>query len=174
MSNLTLPVYHPRNHDCLSMTNCARRVTLSPCLCAGRQFIIRVSANRQRLTHVEIINEYARMGFYCKDLFIVVRPNKPGVSRIKKHNPAAAPLLLKQALDARLRQLDPDSEPQDTARRLTAELGHDSIFSVYFGAMLDEQYRKNGYKWEVQWEVCRDATENALSILDEYDDTCRR
>ena len=43
-----------------------------------------VSANRQNLTHVEIINEYARMGFYCKDLFIVVRPNRPGVSRLLK------------------------------------------------------------------------------------------
>jgi DNA methylase len=41
-----------------------------------------VSANRQRLTHVEIINEYERNGFYTKDLFIVVRPNKPGVSRL--------------------------------------------------------------------------------------------
>ena len=92
----------------------------------------------------------------------------------QKHNPAAAPLLLKRALDVRLRQIDPDSEPQDTARRLTTELGHDSISSVYFGATLDEQYRKNGYKWEIQWEVCRDATESALSILDEYDDARRR
>lgn len=47
-----------------------------------------VSANRQHLTHVEIINEYAAIGFYCKDLFVVVRPNKPGVSRIKKQNHA--------------------------------------------------------------------------------------
>ena len=47
-----------------------------------------VSANRQHLTHVEIINEYALIGFYCKDLFVVVRPNKPGVSRIKKQNHA--------------------------------------------------------------------------------------
>lgn len=41
-----------------------------------------VSANIQRLTHVEIINEYADLGFYAKDLFVVVRPNKPAVSRI--------------------------------------------------------------------------------------------
>ena len=41
-----------------------------------------VSANRQNLTHVEIINEYERMGFYCKDLFIVVRTNRPGMSRV--------------------------------------------------------------------------------------------
>ncbi len=43
-----------------------------------------VSANRQNLSHVEIINAYAQMGFFCKDLFIVVRPNRPGVSRILK------------------------------------------------------------------------------------------
>ena len=43
-----------------------------------------VSANRQNLTHVEIITEYAELGFYCKDLFIVVRTNRPGVSRVKK------------------------------------------------------------------------------------------
>lgn len=41
-----------------------------------------VSANRQNLTHVEIINECAIMGFYCKDLFVLVRANKPGVSRV--------------------------------------------------------------------------------------------
>ncbi|MCI0561570.1 MAG: site-specific DNA-methyltransferase [Nitrososphaera sp.] len=41
-----------------------------------------VSANTQRLTHVEIINEYKAIGFYAKDLFIVVRPNKPAMSRV--------------------------------------------------------------------------------------------
>lgn len=46
-----------------------------------------VSAGRQWLTHVEIINKYETLGFYSKDLFIVTRPNKPGVSRIisQKH-----------------------------------------------------------------------------------------
>ncbi len=43
-----------------------------------------VSANRQRLTHVEIINEYESFGLVAKDLFVVVRSNRPGVSRIKK------------------------------------------------------------------------------------------
>ncbi len=43
-----------------------------------------VSANKQWLTHVEIINELERMGYYTKDLFVIVRPNKPGVSRIKR------------------------------------------------------------------------------------------
>lgn len=43
-----------------------------------------VSANRQNLTHFEIINEYEKMNFYTKDLFVVVRQNKPGISRLKK------------------------------------------------------------------------------------------
>ena len=41
-----------------------------------------VSAGRQWLTHVEIINAYEKGGFYARDLFVVVRPNKPAVSRI--------------------------------------------------------------------------------------------
>ncbi len=43
-----------------------------------------VSAGKQWLTHIEIINEYEAMGFYTKDLFIVVRSNKPAVSRLKR------------------------------------------------------------------------------------------
>src|SRR5262249_20715334 len=35
-------------------------------------------------THVEIINEFESFGFYTKDLFVVVRQNQPGVSRLKK------------------------------------------------------------------------------------------
>lgn len=42
-----------------------------------------VSAGKQWLTHVEIINEYETYGFYTKDLFVVVRNNRPGVSRLK-------------------------------------------------------------------------------------------
>lgn len=41
-----------------------------------------VCANKQRLTHVEIINELSQMGFACSDLFVVLRNNKPGVSRV--------------------------------------------------------------------------------------------
>lgn len=43
-----------------------------------------VCANVQRLTHVEIIQEYERLGYYTKDLFVVVRTNRPVVSRLKK------------------------------------------------------------------------------------------
>lgn len=47
-----------------------------------------VSANKQRLTHVEIITGYESLGFYTKDLFVVVRSNKAGVSRLKKQEHA--------------------------------------------------------------------------------------
>lgn len=46
-----------------------------------------VSANQQRLTHVELINAWAER-FYCKDLFVVTRPNKPGVVRLLKQEHA--------------------------------------------------------------------------------------
>jgi hypothetical protein len=42
-----------------------------------------VCTNTQRLTHVEIINELQGYGFIVEDLFVVVRRNKPGVSRLK-------------------------------------------------------------------------------------------
>jgi hypothetical protein len=47
-----------------------------------------VSANRQKLTHVELIWAYEHLGFYCKDLFIVVRNNSPSISRLLKQEHA--------------------------------------------------------------------------------------
>lgn len=46
-----------------------------------------VSAGKQWLTHVEIINKYQDFGFYTKDLFVTVRNNRPSVSRLitQKH-----------------------------------------------------------------------------------------
>lgn len=41
-----------------------------------------VCANQQRLTHVELINEFLRKGFTVEDLFVLVRKNKPGLSRV--------------------------------------------------------------------------------------------
>ena len=41
-----------------------------------------VCANQQRMTHVELINELTRNGFVVEDLFVLLRNNRPGVSRI--------------------------------------------------------------------------------------------
>ena len=43
-----------------------------------------VSAGKQWLTHVELINKFESMGFYTKDLFVLVRSNRPGLSRLIK------------------------------------------------------------------------------------------
>lgn len=47
-----------------------------------------VSANKQWLTHVEVINHCEALGFYSKDLFVVIRQNKPSVSRLIKQRHA--------------------------------------------------------------------------------------
>lgn len=58
----------------------------------GGKFIVKcqdeVSANRQKLTHVELIWAYEAAGFYCKDIFVVVRRNVPAISRLKKQEHA--------------------------------------------------------------------------------------
>jgi hypothetical protein len=41
-----------------------------------------VCANQQRLTHVELINELTQKGFVIEDLFVLLRNNRPGVSRV--------------------------------------------------------------------------------------------
>jgi len=41
-----------------------------------------VCANRQRFTHIELMRIYEEMGFIAEDLFVVVRSNRPGVSRM--------------------------------------------------------------------------------------------
>ena len=77
------PKYHDAVLDLYFKAGVEARRVLRP----GGILIVKcqdeVSANRQRLTHVEIINEFAGYGFYCKDLFVVVRRNRPVVSRSK-------------------------------------------------------------------------------------------
>jgi hypothetical protein len=41
-----------------------------------------VSANRQELTHVQLVVALAGMGFYARDLFVLTRPNRPSVARL--------------------------------------------------------------------------------------------
>lgn len=43
-----------------------------------------VCANQQRLTHVELVNAFTSFDFLVEDLFILVRNNNPGVSRVLK------------------------------------------------------------------------------------------
>jgi hypothetical protein len=47
-----------------------------------------VCSNRQRLTHVELINELTVHNYICEALFVVMRTNKPGMSRVIKQRHA--------------------------------------------------------------------------------------
>ncbi|MGL5406829.1 MAG: DUF6262 family protein [Propionibacteriaceae bacterium] len=78
------PKWHAAVRDLYYHASLEAWRTLRP----GGVFIVKcqdeVSANKQWLTHVEIINDCTEMGFYCKDLFVLMRTNKAGVSRVKK------------------------------------------------------------------------------------------
>jgi hypothetical protein len=54
---------------------------------AGGTLIVKcqdeVSANEQHLTHIEIVNDFEKIGLYCKDLFVVMRTNRPAVSVLR-------------------------------------------------------------------------------------------
>jgi hypothetical protein len=78
------PKYHEAVLDLYFRAGAEARRVLKPCGVLIVKCQDEVSANRQRLTHVEIINHYEANGFYTKDLFVVVRQNRPAVSRLKK------------------------------------------------------------------------------------------
>jgi len=100
---------------------------------AGGVYIVKcqdeVCANRQRLTHVEVINELATYGFVIEDLFVVQRNGKPGVSTLLRQaharkNHSYFLVFLKPAGKKRWTGLDPkarlpghDGLPQRPAAR---------------------------------------------------------
>jgi len=85
-----------------------------------------VSANKQWLTHVEIINAYASMGFYTKDLFVIMRQNKPGVSRMIKQKHARKNhsyfLVFVKAKRASLRSFDQTDQMDSSDRALEEDM----------------------------------------------------
>jgi hypothetical protein len=81
-TNGTAKKYHEAVLDLYFKTaNEAKRVLRSEGI-----FIVKcgdeVCANQQRLTHVELINEFCSQGFVIEDLFVLLRNNRPGVSRV--------------------------------------------------------------------------------------------
>ncbi len=77
----------PRWHDAVIDLYARAGREANRVLRPGGVFIVKcqdeVSANTQRLTHVELITGYESLGFYTKDLFVLVRANSPAVSRLK-------------------------------------------------------------------------------------------
>jgi hypothetical protein len=79
-------------HDAVLEAYLSVLPAVSRILKSSGKFIVKcqdeVSANRQKLTHVELIWAYESRGFYCKDIFVVVRKNAPVVSRLLKQEHA--------------------------------------------------------------------------------------
>ena len=87
------PVYVPRKyHEAVLEAYLSGMAEVMRILRPGGKLVLKcqdeVSANRQRLTHVELIWALEARGFHCKDLFVVVRSNSPGVSRMLKQEHA--------------------------------------------------------------------------------------
>jgi hypothetical protein len=82
----------PKYHEVVFELYRSAGLEASRVLCRGGKLIVKcqdeVSSNTQRLTHIEIVTAFEAMGFYCKDLFILMRMNKPGVSRVEKQEHA--------------------------------------------------------------------------------------
>lgn len=71
-----------------------------------------VCANRQRLTHIEVVNHLEGRGFVAEDLFVVVRASRPGVSRMLRQaharkNHSYFVVLIKPKGRGRWKGLDP-------------------------------------------------------------------
>jgi hypothetical protein len=73
-------------HDAVLAAYLSVLPVVSRILRPGGKFIVKcqdeVSANRQKLTHVELIWAMEARGYYCKDIFILVRRNSPAISRL--------------------------------------------------------------------------------------------
>jgi hypothetical protein len=75
----------PKYHEAVLELYCQTGTEVRRVLRPEGTFIVKcadeVCANQQRLTHVEIIEAYRTKGFVVEDLFVVMRHNRPGVSR---------------------------------------------------------------------------------------------
>ena len=78
----------PKWHDAVVDMYCRAALEAFRVLRRNGKLIVKcqdeVSANKQRLTHVEIITGCESLGFYTKDLFVIMRLNRAGVSRIRQ------------------------------------------------------------------------------------------
>ena len=87
-SEFETKIYHAGVLDLYFLTGLEVRRVLRD----GGVFVVKcqdeVNNHRQYLTHVEIISQYADYGFYCKDLFVVVRKDTPSLSRLNKQQHA--------------------------------------------------------------------------------------
>ena len=78
-----------------------------------------------------------------------------------------APRLLLDAVDHRIREIDPDSDPWEAAQRMAKEKNFSGIEGGYWGVMvLEEDFQREGRYHPDDWQLSFDVAEILICILD--------
>ena len=94
----------------------------------------------------------------------MIEDAKRALCRQQKNGPA----LLLAAVDYRIRQIDPDSDPWTVIKRVAKARNHSGIESAYWGvAQLKEEFDQYGRYDKEEAELGYELGEIVLSLLDE-------
>ena len=78
-----------------------------------------------------------------------------------------APRLLLDALDHRIREIEPGSDPWEAAQRMANERNNSGIRGAYWGVMmLEEDFKREGRYHPDDWQMCFDIAEILICALD--------
>ena len=78
-----------------------------------------------------------------------------------------APRLLLDALEYRIREIDPDPDSLAAAKRISAEKEDTGIEAGYRGVMsFEREVRRDGYYHQDDWQMCWDIAEIVICSLD--------
>ena len=78
-----------------------------------------------------------------------------------------APRLLLDAVDHRIREIDPDSDPWEAAQRMAKEKNNEGLRGGYWGVMvLEEDFQREGRYHPDDWQLSYDIAEILICILD--------
>ena len=78
-----------------------------------------------------------------------------------------APRLLLDAVDHRIREIDPDRNPWEAAQHMAKEKSNDGIEGGYWGVMvLEEDFQREGRYHPDDWQLSFDVAEILICILD--------
>ena len=78
-----------------------------------------------------------------------------------------APRLLLDAIDHRIREIDPDGDPWEAAQRMAKEKNRSGIEGGYWGIMmLEADLQREGYYHPDDWQMYFDIAEILICALD--------
>lgn len=78
-----------------------------------------------------------------------------------------APRLLLDAVDHRIREIDPDCDPWEAAQRMAKEKNNSGLRGGYWGIMmLEEDFQREGRYYPDDWQMCFDIAGILICALD--------